>query len=492
MAITEILVPQTYQPVYNPIVLVVSSDNIANCSFKFVADLYVNGILAIRLYTIPEGNNSYGVFRIEEILKDYLSFDLKTSTVGFETNPNSIISYNIEFREEYDTNTPCTGVTTVSAVLDTTSTFYAWNGALQYIEFANYLDSVYKTTNILAKFLSSVPDNTLIGTDEEFNLNFINVSGSEVRYIDVTTYDEAGNTLQTVRIANAHTSVSTPADSLLSVGVGPWNLNASTLVSGTQPVIDDSVFYYDIVLMSGSPAAACSETKRLKIDYTCSAFETKRLSWLNRLGGFDSYSFKLKSFRKIDIQRTEYVQLIPTLSGSTYGYSLGDRGRTLLGISANEKLTYNTNWLTEAEGLWLEELYTSPEVNLFSLNGTRYNVSGAGYNNGFADFAIDLGVILATGTAFTYSVDDGSPIGMANSGSGVITGFDAGSDLHQTTVVCTVNAGAIITGHLTAFVKGFLPVIVKSPSWEEKLKVNTRKIQYAIEIEPAYSVNVQR
>jgi hypothetical protein len=116
-----------------------------------------------------------------------------------------------------------------------------------------------------------------------------------------------------------------------------------------------------------------SEFRKYKIDNTCSNYEKQRLVFLNRLGGYDYFNFTLDSKRTLAITRTEYEKML------NWNYNVGDRGKTLLAQKAEVKMTMNSNWITETESLWLEELLTSPEV--FLLPNTNVVYENENYTN---------------------------------------------------------------------------------------------------------------
>src|SRR5688572_17130098 len=129
MSISAVSAPSSISPAYNPLRFEFSSTNSAECDFSYISDLYVNGVFAVRLKSIPEGASDHGVFRVEEIIQDNLTFDFKPELSGIDQNDNSICSYYLEIRESYNSDPDCLGEPTVSAVLHTTSVYYAWNAA---------------------------------------------------------------------------------------------------------------------------------------------------------------------------------------------------------------------------------------------------------------------------------------------------------------------------------------------------------------------------
>jgi hypothetical protein len=491
MAITQRSNPDDFRPAFNAIEYSFSSDNVGECDFQFIADLYVNGDFAIRLNAFPEGDNDYGFFRVEKVLQAYLSFDFHEDLVGFAQNKQSICSYYLEVRERYNSNATCTGSSTLSAVLLTTATRYAWNGAVQYEDMPVYDQSRYVTENSLSKFLTKSPTRIKIPSDADFNISFLQ-SGA-VSNITILTYDRYDTLIGTYSIANTFnlSSPNVPEDYHLSVGVGPEQLNAATLSSGIQPVYHENVHYYQVYLKD-SGFNTLTETKEFEIDSRCSRYDPYRIWWLNTMGGFDSYTFPLKYSRTTSVSKNSFEKLLES------NYALGDRGDTIINVDAKDAYTFNSNFLSYEEGLWLEELFTSPEVKLLRpgvSSGTEYEVTGVVHraSNSTADFVLASSAELEAGTVFYYQVDNGASIGMSNSGTGEITGFTAGNN--RTTVPSTINAGAVITGTLIANYTGltgrdkyFIPINVTTPSFDEKDK----SVRYQVEARPAFKKNIQR
>ena len=102
--------------------------------------------------------------------------------------------------------------------------------------------------------------------------------------------------------------------------------------------------------------ATASESRYYKVDTQCSIYNKMRVCFLNRMGGFDYFNFRLDSKKSISITRNEYNKVL------NWNYNVGDRGKTILAQKAEEVWTITSNWITEKDSIWLEELLTSPEV----------------------------------------------------------------------------------------------------------------------------------
>lgn len=491
MAIGTVSYPVDFSPAYNPMEFVFSSTNVSNCDFQFIVDLYINGSFAIRLKAFPEGDNDYGYFRIEKIIQDYLSYNFHDSLVGFAQNKQSICSYYLEVRERYNSSSSCTGSSTLSAILLTTGTRYAFNMALSFFEKPYFMINNYAAYHDGSKFLTKSPSRIIINSEQEYNLYFMQNPSGPVDDIVVRTFNRFGTLLKVGIIENTFklSSPDVPEDYHLAVGVGPEQLNLATLSTGTQPLYHEDVHYYEVWLRD-SATAQISERKQFQIDDRCSGYEPYQICWLNRYGGVDYYTFPLKRTRNVTIAKTLFEKVLAA------GYSLDDRGQAIARVDANETFIFTSNWLTEEEGLWLEELFTSPEVFYRRPADTQtFSITGAAHRaaDNTADFVLAAGVSIPAGTPFTFTVDDGSPIGMANSGSGVFQGIDSSTGYHKTNVTSTISAGAVITGSLIAEIvpQARIGLVITNTSYEEKLKSSVRNIQYTIEARPSNKINVQ-
>ena len=107
-----------------------------------------------------------------------------------------------------------------------------------------------------------------------------------------------------------------------------------------------------------------SETLTYTIDDACTKNDVLVFHWLNKYGGFDSFAFIRANTQKADITRANYKNPTGTISGSTYSYSAADNQNTVFDTRIKDKIEVLSDWLTDAESVWLEELVTSPEIYL--------------------------------------------------------------------------------------------------------------------------------
>ena len=107
----------------------------------------------------------------------------------------------------------------------------------------------------------------------------------------------------------------------------------------------------------------------------CRIWKPFHISWLNKRGGFDKYSFRLRSTTKLNVGRKEWSRYISRLQDDdTFGYKIGDRGRKNYFVKSFYSYTAVSTWQTQAEHSWLTELFESPEQYYLgsSYNGSYY------------------------------------------------------------------------------------------------------------------------
>ena len=85
-------------------------------------------------------------------------------------------------------------------------------------------------------------------------------------------------------------------------------------------------------------------------------------------------NFRGKSTESVDITRTDIAKVPGTWDSATFTYNNWDRGKKTLYTEATRKLTINSDWLNPDEGVWLEELFTSTNVQILADNNVVYPV----------------------------------------------------------------------------------------------------------------------
>ena len=96
------------------------------------------------------------------------------------------------------------------------------------------------------------------------------------------------------------------------------------------------------------------------------------------MGVWDYYTFTQKSVRSTTTKGSTYNQLQGTWNQSKYRIDSFKGGKKAFRVNATEKITMNTEFVTEADTIVFEELINSPEVYL--LEGYRVEITNAALN----------------------------------------------------------------------------------------------------------------
>lgn len=377
MAITVDSAPGPVQPVYQPFFFQVQSSNYTQPQFRFIFDVYKNGSFVERVKMPSKPGTNIAIFSPARILENYLSYDIYNFS-NDASQDNCVAQYQVQFGEEYGA---VTAPPVVYANLNSRSG-YTFNGTVQYMDYYQsiggstwtpYYLKMYSSYPNNGKFLTTAPTATTISTTDYGTISCFNFTVSDVSDIFVeratmiryTTYQYSGGSVDTIMYyaANSGTAIDYK---ILHFPAGPYNINTipfAQLVTGKWPVINSETDYaYDITLFSSTGPVlnvAISETRYFEFE-DCSKYENVRLQFLNRLGAWDYYNFRLVSRDFISTEKSTFKKNLPI--NYYYGLEVGNREKTV-GNSTNIKTKKVTsNWITDDESAWLEELLTSPEV----------------------------------------------------------------------------------------------------------------------------------
>jgi len=350
MAITIEQSPVFFAPAYNYIVITASSTNVAQPKFNFIFEIYdgANTTLLTTLRIPPEINYSYGVCHINRVLEGYLGTDFFKDSADTQPKdcPNSYYEYTVRVGEEYEVAGVITQYLNLASVGST-----CCNWSLKYNRITGGVTPIddYDLVGTSSKFFTSIDTRTVDRTDEGF-MHFY--GASQPSNFKIQTYFSDGSIDQTATITN-------PA--LADVAMFPCNpvsLNAATLATGTQPLIDTDIFSY--VIFSEDGFVSSQNYTFNVVDYCTPA----TLHFLNDLGGFDSFPFQVAkdsyTFEK------EYYKQDPLRIQSDGSYVFSNLDREVVQNYTNQKQKTRliSNWISSEESEWLRELFSSPEIYL--------------------------------------------------------------------------------------------------------------------------------
>ena len=368
--------------------VVTSTDN-TQPNFKYVCDVYVSGVTGYtRLLLNSDPTTGAAAFLVNQILRSRVTsdFDVTTTTV---TNPfkqcsNGHVIYELKFGQQYGASG---SIVTYPNIL-VTGTLYGFNGSLDSQDWLNYIGSTYNILLSTRKFFQkdkSFANFPIRITDQAWLYYFCDTTNKDA-LLKIVTYDGLSATpLQTITLTNQYTNKST-YKLFQRASVGPVDLNlvdATLIVTGTQPFITSSVAYYTINL-TNSTGTQSSEMMTYYIDKTCTNSEEFPVYFKNNYGGFDTYSFYKKSKRIAEISRKTYQKNVGSLIGSKWNYLTTDTGEVTMDTQISDKYLLNSDWITDNTAKWLKQLFTSPEVYLYDpmlAIHVRVNVKATAYES---------------------------------------------------------------------------------------------------------------
>ena len=85
-------------------------------------------------------------------------------------------------------------------------------------------------------------------------------------------------------------------------------------------------------------------------------------------------NFRGKSIESVDVTSEEMESVPGTWDLGKYAYSNYERGKQTLFTEAKRKLVVNSDYLNEDEAVWLEELFTSTDIQIIDDNSVIYPV----------------------------------------------------------------------------------------------------------------------
>ena len=344
MAITIITTPNAFMAAYNQVPYTVSSNNTAQPNFNFIVDVNetsgtTNPLARLKYPVQP--SSAQLTFDIGNVLKNYVSYDFNNVTSVFGTNTNSRLKYFVQFRELYDVS----GIPTLSGVLashPTTPSASSFNFAGNAIfDFEDYTSTAYNNLNVSGfGYLSNAGSTERIESNQEKFLYWFdpNAAVKKIRYVDSINdnYDVAISL--------------TAKEHLFSTRAGKY---AQDVITGAGYALTNT---YKVQLLGATNNVLASRTFSLNTE--CSQYPTVRLHWMNKLGGFDSFNFNKNTINAMEIERKQFKAPL------SIGYSKQDRLKTNYNTTINDKISINSDWITEQESELLEELATSPVIYL--------------------------------------------------------------------------------------------------------------------------------
>ena len=285
-------------------------DAVTYPNYKYVADVYINATLITRLKAYPDPTTGAGLFDIGPVVRSYLAsqFAAFTGTTGNQYAP--YIAAQVKFGEDYN------GTTYTNLLVDSERQYFDTFKA------GPYISPVVIT---LDRFATNRPT---IEAIESAIFPYIPTASGTLNY--------------TVNGAAASATVTYPS----------------------------GVIHFQVTGNPGDSVVVAVSGQTQTVTFGCEPrFPNRKVAFLNKFGGYDTFDFRLISRESIQVERKNFQQQAIRLGVSgAITYNTGQvyhRGKTTFAARAGQRMAIKSSYLNDATYRWLGELITSPDIWLW-------------------------------------------------------------------------------------------------------------------------------
>ena len=416
-------------PIGQQIIFAVSDPTIVALKYKvkYVAQVHVsnfpinpsNNNALIGTFKTTPNNAGVGIFDLRPILETFVKPDHEPQTNivtssdseykgvkaqdtmfpihlvdKFAISKNSMQRFAINFFIEYSDT--ATGAVIDFTTLDPTSSdsYKMFNGVIQYDEVLDVYQNDYGF-NINKYYLdgpsrhllTTAPDTQYARLEDYGTLSFLHIAyqpdfpfyGFNINYRDSAGGSLGGEVVQWVTANGGATSQGPLSNTRLNY-FGAFPANLKNWSSTFATAVTNGLSYYTVQAVGSGVGEIWSKPYTINIQCpNLKGYEGVRLTWLNKWGTWDYYTFNMKSTRSVTTNRTSYTQLGGTWNERAFKIAGYKGGKKNFRVNSTEKIKLNTDFVTEADGVWFEQLINSPEV--YVLEGFQTDGNFSSLNN---------------------------------------------------------------------------------------------------------------
>jgi hypothetical protein len=392
-------------PVGQDLIFVVSNQTaVANeTRVKFVAEVYIGTSQAavnptantpIGTFKTTPNNAGVGMFDLRNVIENYVKADnMAANGSAYKTTTTSAAArHPVHLIDKYSLNTnlgrymlvrfSVEWLDATTAQIESTransNAYILFNGYVKHTDILTKAGNnfAYDTTNITltnntSKFLTNAPTTQYANLEDYGTLSMVTLSEDLYR-IRLDYYDSDNNILGSdIVFRNSGTGAwSNPltADSdkqILHFGCFPGNLQ--NWASNFKTLVGLGTIQGGYITVEAQKQNTDEISKLYTIKLNCpngKGYEPIRLCWLNQWGAWDYYTFTQKSIKSTSTSGATYNQLAGTWNESLYRPDSYKGGKKAFRVNATEKITMNSDFVTEDDAVIFEELVNSPEVYL--------------------------------------------------------------------------------------------------------------------------------
>jgi hypothetical protein len=361
MSIT-LINPSGYPSAQDNLWSIAYSSNSGQVDFKYVFDVFVDGVQLVRTKVFPEPSNGRGYFDAMPIVKNEITYgwfnpvDINSGVQLIKSNNLLEKTYQIRVGEDYS------GTTYLNLASGNVTTY-------------NYSAPLFKRRQInigqkLNNWLTNRP---------------LRIKAKTTDKILIPLYALGDDFVPTIKSYNINNQL---------IGTVIDNINAFESYNYNQLDIGYQAFkrFFDYYLftdiLTTQTAYYTIQFERasegwlsdiLRVDLDCNPNYTPiNLYFINAFGMFDTARFDLASRLTMDVERKTFEQRNYTLNNSTVDYydanNVYNESKINYGSKTNHSYRLTMNYPTDAEYIWLAELIVSPQIYA-EIDGNYYPVS---------------------------------------------------------------------------------------------------------------------
>jgi hypothetical protein len=376
MAISYIQTPQLWTPINNDMIYYVQT----------------NSVISVLYLEIHVQSTMIG--RVKLVVNDegFAYCDVKQFLYSFIKNEQMFFEYDVFWNAlndlSYYVNYQIKCFETIGGTAYNDSVKYAFNGQVSFVDFVEYNQPEFTTTDLDTKFLTSSPRILTSDYDRTNFLSYINGTEPATKVlvklyesnasIPTAVYEFAIPDLTALAGIIAISKEAFGSDFIYWEDVSEaWETVASTWETLGGYLINPYVTAIEITLIDDE-GTEVSETFRFNYDSYCSKYEKTNVYWQNSLGGFDSYTFNLVKRNRYDIERKN-IQSYP-YNFTNVGYS--QHTNNVFNLSNQnyfsnytEGVILNSRLLSDEEHEWFFELIKAHSIYVEQkINNVTYYV----------------------------------------------------------------------------------------------------------------------
>jgi hypothetical protein len=390
----------TLLPVGQELIFVVSNQTaVANeTRVKFVAEVYIGTAALNPSVDTPIGtfkttpnNAGVGMFDLRNVVENYVKADnMAFNQSKYKTIVTSATKrHPIHLIDQYSLNTNAVKFMAVrfsvewlnatTAQIESTRAnsglFTISNGYIKHTDILTksgnnfgYDDSKrFLLLNSTSEFLTNAPSIQYANLEDYGTIAFataFNLDRIRLKYYDSDNIQIGIQEMHRTWTNGAFSTFALNSTySIIYFGCFPGNLqNWSSVFQGITSSIEGGSITVQALDSGLSPI---SQVYTIKLNCpNGKGYEPIRLCWLNQWGAWDYYTFTQKSIKSTSTSGATYNQLAGTWNESLYRPDSYKGGKKAFRVNATEKITMNSDFVTEDEAVIFEELVNSPEVYL--------------------------------------------------------------------------------------------------------------------------------